>query len=170
MFLCRGPRSAVAQSFSLYNLAGSVQVATNIQQDAIWSLHNSSIISVSQVRDRGANNAHHLRLLHCMLQDESGDSNKHKYMSRAWMAYKSISRLDFILPFSWRSKGGNTTDLLNSPKSLFCPDSQTCIIHSSMNDLLSSALPNASKQNEADWTKGEPATEVKEVNSPNENY
>lgn len=105
-----------------------------------------------------------------MLQDESGDSNKYKYMSRAWMAYKSISRLDFILPFSWMSKGGNTTDLLNSPKSLFCPDSQTCIIHSSMNDLLSSALPNASKQNEVDWTKGEPATEVKEVNSPNENY
>ncbi|KAK3557256.1 hypothetical protein QTP70_026080 [Hemibagrus guttatus] len=163
MFVCRGSRSVFASSFSLHNLAGSVQVATNIQQDALWSLHNSSIISGSQVRNRGADSVYHLRLLNGMLQDESGNSNTYKYMSRSWTAYKSISRLDFILPFSWRSKGGNTTDLLNSPKSLFCPYSQTCIIRSSTCDLLSSALPNASKQKEADWTKREPSTEVKKV-------
>lgn len=143
MFLCRGRRSIVPSSFSFCNLAGSVQVAANTPQDAIWSLHNFSIISGCQVRARGA-----------MIQGEPGNTNMYKYP--AWTAYESVSRFGFILPFSWRSKDGFTNIRQNSPKSFFCLGPQTCIIRSS-------ASPNAPKQHEADWTKGEAAAQVNKV-------
>lgn len=169
MFLCRGARSVVTSSLSYYyNFAGSVQVTTNIPPEAIWALHNASIISCSQVRDSGANSVHVLCLLDGMLQDESVES----CVSNAWTACKSASRFGFIWPFSWRSKDRIMNDRLNSPKSFFCLGTDTCTIGSSTNKLLSSALSTASTRKQSNWTKREPATDVQKVNwlSPNENY
>ncbi|MCJ8729221.1 hypothetical protein PDJAM_G00103650 [Pangasius djambal] len=73
------------------------------------------------------------------------------------MACKSVSVLGFILPFSWRSEDRYTNARLNSPNSLFCLGTETCI------QLLSSALSDAKKQNQANWTKREPAPEVQKV-------
>ncbi|XP_026989439.1 protein FAM210B, mitochondrial [Tachysurus fulvidraco] len=143
MFLCRGRRSVVPSSFSFCNLAGSVQVATNTPQDAIWSLHNSSIISGCQVRAKGA-----------MIQGEPGNTNMYKYP--AWAAYESVSMFGFILPFSWRIKDGFTNERLHSPKSFYCLGPQTCIIRSS-------ASTNAPKQPEAECTKGGATAQVNKV-------
>ncbi|XP_060775093.1 protein FAM210B, mitochondrial isoform X4 [Neoarius graeffei] len=161
MFLRRGVRSFIASSFNYYNFAGSVQVARSIPQDAIGTLHNSRIISCSQLRDRAVNSVCVLRLPSGMLQDNSVKNNIR--VPHACTACKSVSRLDFILPFSWRSKDRNTNDRLNSPKSLFCICTETCIVLSSTDKPLSSTLSNASKQKQENWMKRESAPDVQKV-------
>ncbi|XP_053355357.1 protein FAM210B, mitochondrial isoform X2 [Clarias gariepinus] len=156
MFLCRGAKSFATSSFSYY-FARSVQVTTNKMQVA---LRNSSIISCSQVRHRGANNDYNLCVPSEMLLHTSVGSNKYKYVSHDWTACKSVSSLGSILPFSWRSASLNTTDQLNLPNSLSCLGADTRIIHFSTQKLLLSALSNAPNQKQANWTQGEPVTEV----------
>lgn len=160
MFLCRGAKSFATSSFSYY-FARSVQVTTNKMQVA---LRNSSIISCSQVRHRGANNDYNLCVPSEMLLHTSVGSNKYKYVSHDWTACKSVSSLGSILPFSWRSASLNTTDQLNLPNSLSCLGADTRIIHFSTQKLLLSALSNAPNQKQANWTQGEPVTEVPKVN------
>lgn len=166
MFRYRGVRSVVASSLSYYNFARSVQVAANIQQDAIRALHNSSIISCSQVRDRDANMVYVLRMSSRILQDESMKS----CVFHVRTACKSASRHGCIWPFSWGGIDRIVNDRLNSSKSFFCLGTETCVIHSYANKLLSSALSAASKRKKSSWTKREPATEDQKVNrlSPNE--
>lgn len=160
MFLCRGARSVVASSLSYYNFAGSVQVATNITHDAIWALHKSSMISCSQVRDRGADSVNVLRVPKGMLQDPCVKSA----IPYAWTACKSASRLGFIWPFAWKSKDRITNDRLHSPKSFFCLGNETFISRSHANKLLSSALSTTSKPKQSHWIKREQPTEVQKVN------
>ncbi|XP_017337805.1 protein FAM210B, mitochondrial [Ictalurus punctatus] len=156
MFVSRGVRCA--SSFTYYKLTGSVQVTVNKPRAAVGAVHNSSIISCSQVC------THRVCVLPAgALQEKYVRSTTCKHVSPAVTAGKSASRLGFISPFSWRSQDRNTNNRLHSSKSLFCLGTETCIIGSSTNKLLSSALSTVSKQKQADWMRTDPATQVQKV-------
>lgn len=161
MFLCRGARSA--SSFSYSNSAGTVQVAVNNPQGALWALRNSSIISCSRVRARGAHGVCVVCPPGGMLQDKHVKSNRWKHVSAALTAGRSGSSLGFMSPFSWRSNDRNTNNRLNSTESFLSLGTGTGTIRSSANKLPSSALSDASEQKPGNWTKREPATEVQKV-------
>ncbi|KAB5583854.1 hypothetical protein PHYPO_G00100520 [Pangasianodon hypophthalmus] len=102
MFLFRGARSVVPSSLRYYNFTSSVHVARNTPRDAIWALHKSSIISSSQVRDRGADS---VSVLHSggILQDKSVKSNK--YVSHPWMKREPAPQVQKVL-LSTSPQGG----------------------------------------------------------------
>lgn len=136
-----------------------MQVTVNKPRAAVGAVHNSSIISCSQVC------THRVCVLPAgALQEKYVRSTTCKHVSPAVTAGKSASRLGFISPFSWRSQDRKTNNRLHSTKSLFCLGTETCIIGSSTNKLLSSALSTVSKQKQADWMRTDPATQVQKVN------